>query len=77
MASTLNRLGLALDGEGRYPEAEVVLRRALTIRESFGGAKWQGLVPVLENLARVYTEEGKEKDAIASRQRIESIQGRK
>jgi tetratricopeptide (TPR) repeat protein len=76
VASTLNRLGLALDGEGRYPEAEVVLRRALTIRESFGGANWDGLVPVLENLERVYTEEGNDKEAVASRERIERIQKR-
>jgi tetratricopeptide (TPR) repeat protein len=76
VASTLNRLGLALDGEGRYPEAEVVLRRALTIRESFGGANWDGLVPVLENLERVYTEEGNDKEAVASRERIEKIQKR-
>ncbi len=38
VASTLNRLGMALDGEGRLPEAELALRRALTIREAFGGA---------------------------------------
>ena len=74
VASTLNRLGLALDGEGRLPEAEVALRRALAIREAFGGADWDGLIPILHNLTRVYSEEGKEREATASRQRAETIQ---
>lgn len=42
---------MALDGEGRLPEAELALRRALTIREAFGGADWEGLIPVLNNLS--------------------------
>jgi ankyrin repeat protein len=73
VASTLNRLGLALDGEGRLPEAEASLQRALAIREVRLGPDWDGLLPILHNLTRVYSEEGKEQEAAASRQRAERI----
>lgn len=56
VASTLNRLGMALDGEGRLPEAEAALTRALAIREGIGGGNWDGLIPVLNNLSSVYSE---------------------
>ncbi len=73
VASTLNRLGLALDGEGRLPEAEAALLRALAIREARVGPDWDGLLPILHNLTRVYAEAGEEQVAAATRQRAEDI----
>jgi Tetratricopeptide repeat len=64
---------MALDGEGRLPEAEAALRRALAIREAIGGVDWSGLIPVLNNLSSVYSEEGKEQEAKLASQRAEAI----
>jgi len=73
VASTLNRLGMALGGEGRLAEAEAALLRALAIREARMGPDWDGLLPILHNLTRVYAEAGEEQVAAATRQRAEDI----
>ena len=63
MAITLNRLGLALEGQSRFPEAESTFLQALAIREALYGPNSRSLLTALNNLTRVYTEEGKEREA--------------
>jgi tetratricopeptide (TPR) repeat protein len=73
VATTLNRLGLALEGQSRFPEAESTFLQALAIREALYGQNSESLVPVLNNLTRVYTEEKKDREAAATRRRVADI----
>jgi len=73
VSSTLNRLGLALEDEQRYVEAEASFQQALEIREALYGPRSPTLVAILRNLARVYTEEGKKKEAATARYRANHI----
>jgi len=73
VAITLNRLGLALEGQSRFPEAESTFLQALAIREALYGPNSRSLLTALNNLTRVYIEEGKEREAAATRRRAAEI----
>jgi tetratricopeptide (TPR) repeat protein len=73
VATTLNRLGLALEGQSRFPEAEYTFLQALATREALYGQNSESLLPVLNNLTRVYTEERKDREAAATRRRVTDI----
>ena len=73
VATTLNRLGLALEGQSRFPEAESTFLEALATREALYGQNSESLLPVLNNLTRVYTEERKDREAAATRRRAADI----
>jgi tetratricopeptide (TPR) repeat protein len=59
----LNRLGLLQLLLGRYAEAEPVYRRILSIKEKASGRNHHGLIPTLQRLAGVYSEQARVGDA--------------
>lgn len=71
MAITLNRLGLAL--ESRFPEAESTFQQALAMREALLAQIRRACLPFSVNLVRVYTEEGKGREAADTRRRATNI----
>jgi hypothetical protein len=73
VAITLNRLGLALEGQSRFPEAESTFLQALAIRETLYGPNAESLLNTLDSLTRVYTEEGEDREAAATSRRAASI----
>jgi hypothetical protein len=73
VATTLNRLGLALEGQSRFPEAESTFLQALATREALYGLNSESLLPILNNLSRVYSEDGKNLEAAATRRRAANI----
>jgi tetratricopeptide (TPR) repeat protein len=65
--------GLALEGQSRFPEAESAFLQALATREALYGQNSESLLPVLNNLTRVYTKERKDREAAATRRRAADI----
>lgn len=67
----LDHLGTFYHRQGRYTEAEPLLRRALELREkmafplrSFQGSEWNRLVPQsLDHLAELYYDQGRYHEA--------------
>jgi tetratricopeptide (TPR) repeat protein len=70
---TLNRLGLSLEGEGRYADAETAYRRALAIDEARAGPDSAALLALLNNLSRICDKDGKKREAAALRKQWEEI----
>src|SRR6266540_5863115 len=58
-AASLNRQARQRLDQGRYDEAEPLLKRALAIREKALGAGHLDTAQSLNNLARLYYEQGK------------------
>jgi len=63
LASILENLGRLYEKEGKYAEAEVVLRRSLAIREKSFGPNQPNLAGVLLQLSRLYEKTGKTEEA--------------
>jgi tetratricopeptide (TPR) repeat protein len=63
VASTLNDLALVYRDEGKYTEAEGLLKRALVIREIALGASHPLVGQSLNNFANVYRDQGKYAEA--------------
>ena len=64
-AVALNKLGIAFQSQGKYGEAEGLLKRALVIREKALGANHSDVGQSLHNLAYVYGAQGKYSEAEA------------
>jgi tetratricopeptide (TPR) repeat protein len=62
-AVALNKRGLVYRAQGKYEEAETLLKRALAIREKTLGASHPDVAQTLTNLANVYSDQGKYGDA--------------
>jgi tetratricopeptide (TPR) repeat protein len=63
VAESLNDLAELLDAQGKYPEAEPLLRRALAIREKAFGLEHRDVAQSLCNLANLLHERGKYDEA--------------
>ena len=59
MGQTLNNLANVYRDQGKYGEAEDLLKRALAIREQALGANHPDVAASLVNLANVYRDQGK------------------
>jgi len=59
VSTTLNRLGISERDLGKFPEAEVNLKRALAIREKVLAPNHSWIAVSLENLASVYAAQGR------------------
>jgi tetratricopeptide (TPR) repeat protein len=57
-AVALNKRGLVYRAQGKYAEAERLLKRALAIREKTLGASHPDVAQTLTNLANVYRDQG-------------------
>jgi tetratricopeptide (TPR) repeat protein len=64
LARTLHGLGVLLERQGRYPDAEQVLRRALELQRAALGPAHPDMARTLQDLAKVIDESGNLKDAI-------------
>ena len=62
-ALTMTRRGLALQGAGRYEEAEPLLQRALGISEKALGPDHPDVGTTLHNLAGLYQDQGRYEEA--------------
>jgi tetratricopeptide (TPR) repeat protein len=62
-ARALNRQAVALYGQGRYAEAEPLLKRALEIRERSLGPDHPDVAESLNNLALLYESRGRSAEA--------------
>ena len=58
-AVALNKLGIVVQAQGKYTEAEGLFKRALAIREKALGANHPDVGQTLNNLAIVYRDQGK------------------
>lgn len=63
LATTLNDLGEIYLAQGKYSEAEPVLKRALVIREKMDGQNDPDVAQTLQNLASVYLSRGNDYEA--------------
>ena len=59
LAESLNGLGVTYREQGRYTEAEPLLKRALSIKENTLDAAHPDVVQSLNNLARLYLDQGR------------------
>jgi serine/threonine protein kinase/Flp pilus assembly protein TadD len=71
LAADLNSLGLVLNGLGRYPEAETILRRAASLHEQIGNTR--SLAIVCSSLGQVLRAMGRLDDAAMSFQRSREL----
>src|SRR5258706_244548 len=62
-AVALNRLGIVVQAQGKYTEAEELFKRALAIREKALGANHSDVGQSLHNLAYLYWTQGKYSEA--------------
>src|SRR6266699_1779792 len=62
-AVALNKLGIVVQAQGKYSEAEGLFKRALVIREKALGANHPDVGQTLNNLANVYRAQGKYSEA--------------
>jgi tetratricopeptide (TPR) repeat protein len=72
-AIALNKLALVYRAQGKYGEAEGLLKRALVIRERALGANHSDVGQTLHNLALVYRDQGKHGEAEGSNKRALAI----
>jgi tetratricopeptide (TPR) repeat protein len=72
-AETLSDLALIAQLRGRFQKAEVMLGRALSIKESVLGSDNRELVPILMNVAHLQRLRGEFRNAVASYERCVSI----
>jgi tetratricopeptide (TPR) repeat protein len=72
-AVALNKRGIVYRAQGKYKEAERLLKRALVIREKTLGANHPDVAQTLTNLANVYRDQGKYGDAEALHKRALAI----
>jgi tetratricopeptide (TPR) repeat protein len=63
VGSTLSNLGLVYRDQGKYVEAEELLKRALAVREKALGASHAYVGATLNNLALVHRDQGKDAEA--------------
>ena len=63
MAQTLNSLALLYYAQGKYEQAEPLLKRALTIRKKQFGPEHLNTATTLNNLAALYYSQGKYEQA--------------
>lgn len=63
VAQILNNLALLYEGQGRYAEAEPLLRRALAIAEKALGPEHPHVAMSLNNLAGLYEAQGRYAEA--------------
>ena len=61
--SSINELGLALDGQGKYEEAETMYRQTLPLKEKVLGKEHPDTLRNMNNLAVVLDSQGKSKEA--------------
>lgn len=73
VSTTLNRLGLAERDEEKFAEAEMIMKRALSIREKLLASNDMWIAVSLENLASVYLVEGQREKAIPLLARAQTI----
>jgi len=59
LARTLHGLGVLLERQGRYPDAEQSLRRALELQRAALGPVHPDMARTLQDLAKVIDESGK------------------
>ena len=59
----LNNLALVYEDQGRYAEAEPLLKRSLAVEEKSLGPDNPDLGPALNNLALVYEDQGRYAEA--------------
>lgn len=62
-AASLNNLGTVLQAQGRFADAEPVLRRSLAIKEKTLGPDSPSTAHTLNNLAQVLVELGRKSEA--------------
>jgi tetratricopeptide (TPR) repeat protein len=72
-ASTLNDLAVLAFDRGRYGEAEALLKRALSIRETQLGAGHSVTLQSLDNLAGLYQNQGKLRKAALLYKRVKDL----
>jgi Tfp pilus assembly protein PilF len=63
LGRSLNDLAMVYEGQGRYAEAEPLLKRALAIRETALGPDHPDVATSLNNLAMVYEGQGRHAEA--------------
>lgn len=73
---SLNNLGNIYYGKNKFPEAEECYVRAVSAAESVFGTRSQKLLPLLENLVRLYKTVDKQEEMQASIDRIELLKDR-
>ena len=73
-ATQLNAQGLTLLQHGRYPDAEMLFKRALAIDEKAQGPEHPDVASILNNLAAVYDDEGRYAEAEPLDKRALAIQ---
>ena len=72
----LNSLAAVYFAQGQYPKAEPLCKRALAIGEKALGPNHPDLVTSLENLAKLYRETNREKEAAELEKRAAAIRAK-
>jgi tetratricopeptide (TPR) repeat protein len=61
--TSMNEVGLALDGQGKYKEAETIHRQTLALKEKVLGKENLEMLITMDNLAGVLNNQGKYEEA--------------
>ena len=73
MAHPLNNLGVLYTEQGKYEQAELLFRRALTLREQHFGKYHPEIARTLHDLAIFYQKQGNLSEAISLTERALEI----
>lgn len=73
IAASLNHLGIMLDVQGKYEEAEAMHRRALSIMETMLRSDHPDIASVLNNLGSALENQGKYEEAESNHRRVLSV----
>ncbi len=76
LAESLNGLAVVYREQGRYTEAEPLLKRALAIREKALGPAHSDVIQSLSNLAGLYQTQGRHADAEPLLKRVRDLEPR-
>ncbi|CAG7977526.1 unnamed protein product [Penicillium salamii] len=71
--TSVNNLGLVLDSQGKYEEAEAMHRRALEAREKVLGRKHPSTLSSVSNLGSVLSKQGKNEEAGVLHRRAQTV----